>query len=241
MIHLPTAWWAHYIGDLAAWGGAALAARWQYRRWPEAAHALARMTTPSYHVSLALGALAGAWVLGSANSLHSIAAAPSHSVAGALAGGIIAVEVWKRQNGVRQSTGAAFVLPLSVGISLGRLGCLFSGLPDFTYGIPTTLPWAFDLGDGIGRHPVQLYESLAMALFAGLFVAARKRGDKWVHARAFHALIIFYAAQRFVWEFLKPYPKLIGPLNIFHLLMLGFAAYGLVWWQRGGDEHDRTD
>ncbi len=241
MIHLPTAWWAHYIGDLAAWSGAALAARWQYRRWPEAAHALARLTTPSYHVSLALGALAGAWLLGSANSLHSIAAAPSHSVAGALAGGIIAVELWKWRHGVQQSTGAAYVLPLSVGIALGRLGCLFSGLPDFTYGIPTTMPWGFDLGDGVARHPVQLYESLAMALFAMVFIAARKRGDEWTQAHAFHALIIFYAAQRFVWEFFKPYPKLIGPLNIFHLLMLGFAVYGLVWWRRGGDEPATDD
>ncbi len=241
MIHLPTAWWAHYIGDLAAWSGAALAARWQYRRWPEAAHALARLTTPSYHITLALGALAGAWALGSANSLHSIAAAPSHSVAGALAGGIIAVELWKWRHGVRQSTGAAFVLPLSVGIALGRLGCLFSGLLDFTYGVPTSLPWGFDLGDGAARHPVQLYESLAMALFAGFFVAARKRGDKWTQAHAFHALIIFYAVQRFVWEFFKPYPKLIGPLNVFHLLMLGFATYGLVWWRRGGVEPATDD
>jgi hypothetical protein len=236
MIILPTAWWAHYIGDLAAWSGAALAARWQYRRWPQAAQALARLTTPSYHVTLALGALAGAWLLGSANSVHSIAAAPSHSVAGALAGGIIAVELWKWRHGVRQSTGAAYVLPLAVGIALGRLGCLFSGLPDFTYGTATTLPWGINLGDSVPRHPVQLFESLAMALFVALFIVAKQRGDGWARAHVFQALILVYAAQRFVWEFFKPYPKLIGPLNMFHLLMLGFAVYGLVWWRRGGDE-----
>ncbi len=233
MIHLQTVWWAHYLGDLVAWCGAALAARWQYRRWPDAAHALAKMTTTSYHVSLALGALAGAWLLGSANSLRSIAAAPSHSVAGALAGGIIAVELWKWRNGVKQSTGAAFVLPLSVGIALGRLGCLFSGLPDFTYGTPSTLPWAIDLGDGFGRHPVQIYESLAMAAFAIAFAQSRKAGKKWAQTHAFHALIIVYAGQRFVWEFFKPYPSLAGPLNVFHLLMLGLMLYGLIWWRRG--------
>ncbi len=236
MIDLPTAWWAHSLGDIAAWSGAALAARWQYGRWPEAAEQLARVTTTSYHISLALGALAGAWLLGSANSLRSIATAPSHSIAGALAGGIIAVELWKWRHGVRQSTGSAFVLPLAVGIALGRLGCLFSGLPDFTYGARTSLPWAVNLGDHLGRHPVQLYESLSMALFAALFIAARKREARWTQAHAFHALIIFYAAQRFVWEFFKPYPSLIGPLNLFHLLMLGFAVYGIVWWRRGGTE-----
>lgn len=236
MIYLQTAWWAHYLGDLAAWGGAALAARWQYRRWPEAAEALASVTKTSYFISLALGALAGAWLLGSANSLRSIAAAPSHSVAGALAGGIVAVELWKWKNGVRQSTGLAFVLPLSVGIALGRLGCLFSGLPDFTYGTPSALPWAVDLGDGIGRHPVQLYESIAMAAFALLFIRARIAEKDWTRSHAFHALIIVYAGQRFVWEFFKPYPALVGPLNLFHLLMLGLILYGLIWWQRGSPE-----
>jgi phosphatidylglycerol---prolipoprotein diacylglyceryl transferase len=39
VIALATAWWAHCLGDLAAWASAALAARWQYRRWPEEARA----------------------------------------------------------------------------------------------------------------------------------------------------------------------------------------------------------
>ena len=127
-----------------------------------------------------------------------------------------------------------FVLPLAVGIAIGRLGCLFSGIPDFTYGTPTSLPWAVDLGDGIGRHPVQLYESLAMAAFAIAFIAAKQRNQGWAHDHAFHALIIYYSAQRFTWEFVKPYPPVAGPLNLFHLLMLGLAAYGIIWWKRAG-------
>ncbi|MDG2004070.1 MAG: prolipoprotein diacylglyceryl transferase [Novosphingobium sp.] len=234
MIALTTAWWAHYLGDLAAWTCAALAARWQYRRWPQEARALAGVTTPSYFVTLALGAVAGAWLLGSANSLRSFLAAPSHSVAGALAGGILAVELWKWRHGVRRSTGSAFVLPLAVGIAVGRLGCLFSGIPDFTYGAPIDLPWAVDLGDGIARHPVQLYESLTMGCFALAYIVSRKRGAKWARFHAFQALTIVYAVQRFVWEFAKPYPVLIGPLNVFHLLMLGLIAYGAIWWRIGG-------
>ena len=45
-------------------------------------------------------------------------------------------------------------------------------------------------------------------------------------------MIIVYAGQRFAWEFLKPYPTVIGPLNVFHLLMMGLIAYGIVWWRR---------
>lgn len=240
MIEVPTAWWAHYIGDLAAWSCAALAARWQYRRWPQEAQALAETTTPSYFIWLALGALAGAWLLGSANSLRSLLAAPSHSVAGALAGGIAAVELWKWRRGVRRSTGGAFVLPLAVGIAVGRLGCFFSGLPDFTYGAASSVPWAVDIGDGVARHPVQLYEALAMALFALVYLRARIAGVHWARAHAFHAFAIVYAVQRFVWEFAKPYPPLAGPFNVFHLLMGGMAAYGLVWWRYGSADQERA-
>jgi len=233
MIPVPTNPAAHYAGDLLAWVAAALAARWQHQRWPEQAAALSKVVSPSYFIALALGALAGAWLVGSANSLRSLVAAPSHSIAGALAGGIVAVELWKHLHGVRGSTGGALVLPLAIGIAVGRLGCFFAGLPDYTYGSPTGLPWAVDLGDGIGRHPVQLYESLAMAGFAALYVRARLTNADWAGRHAFHALIIFYAGQRFLWEFLKPYPAVLGPLNVFHLLMLGLIAYGLLWWGRG--------
>lgn len=232
MIDVPTHPAAHYAFDALAWIGAALAARWQVRRWPEETLRLSGIVEPSYFVTLAVGALIGAWAFGSLNSMRGHIVAPSHSIAGALAGGIVAVELWKAANGVRASTGGAFVLPICVGIVIGRLGCFFAGLLDYTYGVPASVPWAVDLGDGIGRHPVQLYESLAMASFTAVYLRARARGARWAGAHAFHAMIIYYAAQRFLWEFLKPYPAVLGPLNIFHLLMLGLIAYGLFWWRR---------
>lgn len=230
MISLPTNPAAHYAGDLLAWIGAAAAARWQHERWPGDALTLSGIVRPGYFLCLGAGALIGAWLFGSANSLRSLLLAPSHSIAGALAGGIVGVELWKRAHGVHVSTGGTLVLPLSVGIVIGRLGCLFTGLPDYTYGTQTALPWGVDLGDGIGRHPVQLYESLSMALFVLIYVRARRNGADWACNHAFHAMIIFYAGQRFVWEFLKPYPAVVGPLNVFHFLMVGLVAYGLCWW-----------
>lgn len=240
MIHVPTNPVAHYVGDFAAWFCAFLAARWQLRRWPEQGRKLSEVTRPSYFIALALGAFAGAWLFGSANSLRAPVIAPSHSIAGALAGGIVAVELWKQLYEVRTSTGGAFVLPICVGIVVGRLGCFFAGLPDYTYGIPTSLPWAVDLGDGVPRHPVQLYESLSMGAFTIVYVRARLRGARWTRDHAFHAMIIFYAAQRFAWEFLKPYPAVLGPLNLFHLLMMGLVAYGLIWWRRSSSGTPRA-
>jgi hypothetical protein len=233
MLTVPTAPWAHYIGDGAAWLAASCVAWRQHRLFPKDTQRLARVTTPGYFQALALGALGGAWFLGTLNSLP-LTMAPSHSIAGALAGGIAGVEFWKWRKGLRGSTGGAFVLPLAVGIAVGRFGCLFSGLADLTYGLPSTLPFAVDLGDHVARHPVQIYESLALALFACVFVMARRKGAVWAGKHAFHAFVIFYGTQRFFWEFLKPYPKLIGPFNLFHFICAGLVLYGVIWWRGSG-------
>lgn len=231
MLVIPTNPAAHYLFDLLAWVAAALAARWQFRRWPEEKHALSAILAPGYFIALAVGALIGAWLFGSLNSMRGQIFAPSHSIAGALAGGIVAVELWKRRHGVSRSTGNALVIPICTGIIVGRFGCFFSGLADYTYGQATSVSWAVDFGDGIGRHPVQLYESLSMAGFLAAYLWARRRRASWACDHGFHAMIIFYACQRFAWEFLKPYPTLAGPLNVFHFLMLGLLVYGLSWWR----------
>src|SRR3954469_21138517 len=122
MIPVPTAPWLHYAGDAAAWGIAALGARWVYRHRRQAVERLARQSRPSYFIALSLGALAGAWLFGSLNSLRFALPTPSHSIGGALAGAIAGVELWKRRHGVRESAGGPFVIPLAIGIVVGRWG-----------------------------------------------------------------------------------------------------------------------
>lgn len=239
MIHVPTAPWLHYVGDAAAWAVAALGARWVYRHRRTSVARLAGQTRPDYFVALALGAIAGAWLAGSLNSLRFAIPQPSHSIAGALAGAIVAVELWKWRRGIRESTGGPFVIPLCIGIVVGRWGCLFAGLSDGTYGTPTSLPWAVDLGDGVGRHPVEIYESLSMALFLAFYWRALAKGRDWAVRHGFHLFVLAYAVQRFAWEFLKPYPRLVGPLNLFHFLMLGLALYAIAWIARDARQPDR--
>ncbi len=203
-----------------------------YRHRRAAVERLQRQTEPSYFVALAVGAAAGGWGLGSLNTLRAAAPTLSHSIAGALVGAILAVELWKLQRGIRGSTGGPFVIPLALGIIVGRWGCLFAGLADETYGSPTALPWGVDLGDGIARHPVEIYESLAIAGFLIVYWRALATGRGWAVRHGFHAFVLAYAVQRFAWEFLKPYPPLIGGLNLFHLLMLGLGVYAVVWIAR---------
>jgi len=229
MIVIPTNPNLHILFDLLAWGSAALLGAWLYRwRLNETAGIVTRMGR-LYVVAVAVGAIAGAWGFGSWNTALSAVPHPSHSIAGALAGAIVAVEIYKWARGIRGSTGAIWVGPLALGIAVGRLGCLLAGLGDETYGVPTALPWGVDLGDGISRHPVQLYESLAMLVFLAIYLLALNRRAAWTRDRAFYLFVMWYAAQRFLWEFLKPYPRLIGPLDVFQLLALAMILYALIF------------
>jgi hypothetical protein len=227
MIHVPTAVWAHTPFDLLAWSGGIAMSVILYRwRLGGVGRAVAARIGAGYFLALAIGAAAGAWTSGSLNSLRQVSPSLSHSVAGALVGAIVAVEAYKIAKGVKGSTGVLFVGSFSLGVTIGRLGCLFAGLLDDTYGIPTNLPWGVDLGDGVSRHPVQLYESLAMAAFLGLFLIGLWRRRPWAMRRGFYAMCAWYGVQRFAWEFLKPYPAVIGPFNLFHILCGGLIAYG---------------
>jgi prolipoprotein diacylglyceryltransferase len=187
---------------------------------------VARVADAGYFGSLAVGAIAGAYLSGSFTFWSDGVFALAHSIAGALVGGIAGVEVYKLARGIRMSTGIIFVGPFAAGVAVGRWGCLFAGLPDRTYGVASTLPWAVDLGDGIGRHPVQVYESLAMATFFFAFAAGLSARAPWAMRHGFYWLAIAYGVQRFFWEFLKPYPPLIGPFNHFHLMCVALVIYG---------------
>lgn len=181
----------------------------------------------NYIAALIFGAGVGAVLFGSANLWLSGQPGIARSIEGAVAGAIVAIEIYKRIAGIKLRTGARFALPFAVGVAVGRIGCFLSGLDDFTHGTPTTLPWAHDFGDGVPRHPVQLYESLAMAAFASVYLWCVLRRDRFVIAQGFYLAVGFYGAQRFVWEFLKPYGALIGPFTLFHLLSAAVLVYAV--------------
>lgn len=231
MISVPTDPSVHRIFDLAAWA-AGLGAGLLVSRWRLAAARAAVPRRHGYLIALAAGAILGAYLAGTLPTLATSAPALSHSVVGALAGAILAVEVYKAWNGLAGSTGGVFVVPFALGIVIGRWGCLFSGLRDGTFGAPTDLPWGVDLGDGIARHPVQIYESGAMLVFVSVYLAALQRRADWAMFYGFYYMTMWYALQRFAWEFLKPYPSVVGPFNLFHFICAGLFIYGFVWLAR---------
>src|SRR5215467_12122288 len=213
----------HTLFDVAAWLAAGAGIWWLSRvrglQFPSQSFEL------PYIAVLVFGACLGAYLFGTLNLWLSGQGGIARSVEGALAGGIVAIELYKWKHGIALRTGARFALPLALGIAIGRIGCYLAGLDDFTYGTPTALPWGQDFGDGILRHPVQLYESFAMAAFAVFYVVAVFRRDDTIITNGFYLALAWYGLQRFVWEFLKPYGALIGPLTLFHLLSLFVLLY----------------
>jgi phosphatidylglycerol---prolipoprotein diacylglyceryl transferase len=130
------------------------------------------------------------------------------TVVGGLLGGTAAVEWIKARMGVTLRTGDLFAIPLALGIAIGRVGCWVAGLADHTFGSPTSLPWGIDLGDGVRRHPVQLYEiafliALAVAL-ARLRSAPHRAGD------LYRVFLMAYLTWRLSVDFLKPEPAFAG-------------------------------
>ncbi|BAY64290.1 prolipoprotein diacylglyceryl transferase [Calothrix brevissima NIES-22] len=124
------------------------------------------------------------------------------TVVGALLGGLIGVEITKKIIGIHQSTGDVFVFPLILGTAIGRIGCFLTGLSDRTYGIATTLPWGVDFGDGVPRHPTQLYEILFLLLLI-IFLRWRSR-FQYENGELFKFYLISYFAFRFLIDFIKP-------------------------------------
>lgn len=204
----------------------------------------------------AVGALLGSRLLGIAEQWPTLEAAWSagrlfallfspggKTIVGGLLGGWLGVELVKRLSGIRRRTGDLFALPLCVGIAVGRVGCQVAGLADDTYGKPTKLPWAVDLGDGIGRYPVQVYEILFLALL-GIAIARKKGLPEGARFRIF---LGSYLAWRIMIDFLKPQPLVVGMNVIQWAALVGIFLLLLDDWigegkgmKHFGREQERT-
>ena len=83
------------------------------------------------------------------------------------------------------------------------------------------------------RHPVQLYESFTMLAFLGVALVLIGRRNAVFMRNGFYILVLVYAGQRFLWEFLKPYGAVAGPFNLFHLICAGLVIYSIAMMARG--------
>ncbi|WP_251549196.1 prolipoprotein diacylglyceryl transferase [Neobacillus muris] len=158
---------------------------------------------------------------------HLIYLIEGKTIVGGLLGGLIGVEIAKKMIGWKRSTGDDFVLPLIVGMMIGRIGCFLTGLDDHTYGVATHLITGVDFGDGIKRHPAQLYEIVFLGALAMILMKIKRKNLGW-EGLLFQLFMISYLFFRFLIDFIKPTPHPYWLLNNIQVAsLLGIIYY--IW------------
>ena len=157
----------------------------------------------------------------------------SKTIVGGLLGGLFGVEMVKKWIGERRSSGDLFTYPLILGMMIGRIGCFTMGVHEPTFGNPTSLPWAMDLGDGILRHPTALYEISFLALLWVGLVFLEKKVRLAAGAR-FKLFMVSYLCWRLAAGFIQPGWRLgIGLTVIQVACVAGLGYYWRVFLQPG--------
>lgn len=175
-------------------------------------------------IGAAFGALVGSRVLGVLENLNLFLEQKnnivfffaSKTIVGGLLGGLFGVEITKKLIGVKTSSGDLMTYPLILGIGIGRIGCFLAGVKDGTYGNPSDLPWAMDLGDGIYRHPTSLYE-IFFLISLWFFIKFIDKNYELQNGSKFKIFLSSYFLFRFIIEFIKPFYRFdfgLSPIQI---------------------------
>jgi len=124
------------------------------------------------------------------------------------------------------------VIPLALGLALGRLGNFINGE---LYGHITTVPWSVKFPDAEGfRHPSQIYASFKdLLIFFTLWVVKDKNLPKGF---MFWSFVVMYSTLRFIVGFFRaPDPQLgfiLGPLTMGQILNIIMFLVGVFFIYR---------
>ena len=147
------------------------------------------------------------------------------TVVGGFLGGLFGVELAKKIMGEKRASGDLFVFPMILALIIGRIGCFSMGVFEETYGSPTVFPWGMNLGDGIPRHPVDLYEICYLILLWVLLYRLNNR-TSLENGALFKLFMIAYLLFRFLLDFIKPhYTYGIGLSTIQYACCAGLLYY----------------
>lgn len=148
-------------------------------------------------------------------------AQPGKTVLGAVAGGYLAVVLYKRHLRITRPTGDLFAAALCAGEAVGRLGCFVGGC---CYGKETDVAWAV-WQHGALRHPTQLYMSIAcVGILLSLWRFSRQAPPE---NGLFFLQGTLYCAARFAIEFFRESSALTIGLTTAQLACIaGFTFFG---------------
>ena len=126
------------------------------------------------------------------------------SYMGGLLGAFTAINLYKafsRQTSA--SFGGRFVIPLAVAAGFGKIGCYMNGCCGGNFILPV-------------QFVESVFQFLA-ALLLFLFYFRTKRADL-----LFPIYLLAYLVMRFLVEFIRTEPRVIGPFTIYHILAIVF-------------------
>ncbi|MBU0467768.1 MAG: prolipoprotein diacylglyceryl transferase [Candidatus Omnitrophica bacterium] len=172
----------------------------------------------------AVGAKLPIWIM---NFKHIIASLPDirplltgRTIVGGMIGGTLSVLWIKKKLGINEKKGNLFAPAIALGVSIGRIGCFLRGC---CYGAASNLPWAVDLGDGVLRHPTQIYEAIFMF---GVFVYFMMIKNKvTVPGIMFKYFLNYYFVFRFFIEFIRVSNTVYFGLTSFQLASIAVLIY----------------
>lgn len=148
------------------------------------------------------------------------------TIVGGLLGGLFGVELVKKIIGEKQKSGDLFTYPIILGMMIGRIGCFSMGVYEETYGTATSLPWGMNLGDGVLRHPVTLYEIIFLGCtWIFLMMIEKKLG--FAPGAKFKLFIILYLFFRLALDFIKPHYTFSFGLSTIQLACISGLIYYL--------------
>jgi len=146
------------------------------------------------------------------------------TIVGGFLGGIFGVEFVKYIIGEKRKSGDLFTYPIILGLIIGRIGCFSMGVYEQTYGTASSLPWALNLGDGILRHPVTLYE-IFFLLCTWVALALLENKYELTEGSRFKIFMILYLLFRFMLDFIKPHFTFIIGLSTIQVISVAGLVY----------------
>ncbi len=147
------------------------------------------------------------------------------TVLGGFLGGLWSVEIAKKILREKHSSGDLFTYPIILALIIGRIGCFSMGVHEQTYGTATRFFTGMNLGDGVLRHPVALYEmAFLMLLWVGL--SKFENSHTLMEGGRFKIFMIAYLLFRLLLDFIKPtYPIILGLSTIQLTAIVGLLYY----------------
>ncbi|MTI48535.1 prolipoprotein diacylglyceryl transferase [Sporosalibacterium faouarense] len=143
------------------------------------------------------------------------------SIQGALIAGIITTVVYAKVKKINIWKIADIVAPgIILGQGIGRIGCDVFGIE-----MIKEYFWGINL-NGVLLHPAQIYEAVLNFILFGILWSRRKsiRYD----GQLFFTYLIGFSINRFIVEFFRVNPIVIGPLTVAHVTSIVIIIISLI-------------